>query len=248
MELKAYIHRTCPYSKKLTSLLDELNLLGFTSIIDTSENPFHAPAEKILSVPVLFADNNIISSGPVDESWLKRYLDLFTTTLPSEKELFRSFISAALDNISTASYLFLYPENFNLVMDNKDYFLSTSQLFRIIRKKNDEILKAVTLSVKNNLEPFLIDKEYLFLKVIGINYLREKFWLNKVVPLKEDISNENEIPFFTHWLYVRAATGRIGINHDHNKENTEKKARKVLDYTMEHWDELIELVPKTSTE
>lgn len=248
MELTAYIHRTCPYSKKLIHLLESSGFYEQTNIIDTYQNPFSAPGEKILSVPVLFADKNIISSGPIDESWLQSYLKLFTTIMPSNEELFRAFISAVLDNVSTATYIYLYPENVNIILQQKDYFLSTSGLFRIVRKNNSEIINAVYQSTNKNLESFIEKKDYLFLKVIATNYLREKFWLKDKIPSAVKFENDNELDFLSHWLFTRAASGRIGINHHHNHDLTLKKTQKILNYIVQHLDELNQIVEKSSKE
>jgi len=245
MEIKLFYHSTCPHSRELYDLLKELNLLDYIEIIDVADSPFIAYKSSLISVPALFMDGKLVVSGVFEEEWVKNLFSLYTTKMPDDETIFRNFISAIIDNVATASFVYLYPEKIESVFENKEYILTTSQLNKVIRKSNNEIIEKIKQIAKQKIDKFVEEKSHLFKKVIGLNFLRELYWLNKSLPTKELIETYN-INQFSHWLYQRATLGRIGIDHTIEKEKLTQKAEGIRNYILENLDELNKIVEKTA--
>ncbi len=247
MELKAYIHTTCPYSRKLLETLEKTGFKEVTQVINTADHPFSPLKDGVLSVPVLFAGENMIVSGSFDTEWLEKYLSLFLPHLPDAEETFRLFISAALDNISTASFLYLYPEKVEAILENSDYLLTTTKLFRVVRPSDGEILQHIREVVTVTLPGFMQEKQHLFHKIIAVNYLRDLYWSGQLVADGSSPHFPENIPEdFPRWLFTRSATGRMGIDPLAPPENLREKAGRVWDYLREHYAEFAETIIRTA--
>lgn len=245
MKLTAYIHPTCPHSRDLIRLLDELKLTDFTEVIDVSESPFETYRQGILSVPALFVDNSLIASGTYEETALKAYLKLLNPVLPDNETLFRGFITAVTDNIATASYVYLY-EDFAAVFENPDYLITTAGFHQVIHDNRDDFLDYIYGIVEKKFPAFLKEKVHLFHKVIAVNFLRETFWIYGEGMDLPEINRIYNSESFAHWLFVRATLGRIGIHSTAGAERIFPKSDPVWRYLSENFDELWALTLKTA--
>ncbi|GEM_PF-2682148 len=247
MQLKAYIHTTCPYSHKLLETLENAGFGEVTQIINTADHPFSPLHAGVLSVPVLYAGENMIVSGSFDTEWLDKYLSLFLPHLPDAEETFRLFISAALDNISTASFLYLYPEKVEAILESPEYLLTTTKLFRVVRPSDGEIVQHIRKVVTVTLPGFMQEKQHLFHKIIAVNYLRDLYW-NGQLAADGSASRfpENMPEDFPRWLSTRSATGRMGIDPLANQGDLGEKAGRAWGYLREHSAELTELAIRTA--
>lgn len=245
MVLTAYIHFTCPHSRELLALLDETDLRENTVVIDTGNAPFDAFRHGVLSVPSLFADNNLVASGTFDTERLRKYLCLFTTDIPDDETLFRGIIGAATDNVGIAAYLYLYEEP-GILFQNPEYLLAASGLNWIAVRDREEFLGKLRAIAESRLPGFIIDKPHLFYKVIAMNFLREVYWARGQTAGETVLRELYSPDAFAHWLFIRPAVGRIGVRTDSAPEILPLKARAVWDYMFGNLSELWPIVRKTA--
>jgi predicted thioredoxin/glutaredoxin len=244
MVLTAYIHTTCPHSRELLALLDETGLRGSTVIIDAGNAPFDTFRHGILSVPSLFADNNMVISGAFDIERLRKYLNLYSPVIPDDETLFRGIINSATDNVGIAAYLYLYEEP-GILFQNPDYLLATSGLIWIVVPDKGVFMEKLRTLTEFRLPGFLLEKTHLFHKVIALNFLREVYWMSGKM-YDETILKQLYTPeAFVHWLMIRPAVGRIGIRTKSAPRILPSKARAVWDYMIGNLPELWPIVQKT---
>lgn len=244
MQLTAYIHNSCPHSRELLSILESMNLTIHTEIIDVAEKPFLALRDGILSVPALFLDDRMIVSGTVDKEWLESYLRLFSNDLPDREAMFKNFISSTLDNAGTAIYVYLN-EDYRAIFDNDEFLLTTSGLSRYIINDTCELLDTLEDSVEAFFKQFLKEKEHLLLKVIALNFMREIYWMKKDIYEFSYIETNYSSQAFAHWLFVRSAIGRIGLNNKIEYSRLEAKSAAVWEYIKTNFSDLVDVVLKT---
>jgi predicted thioredoxin/glutaredoxin len=245
MVLTAYIHLTCPHSRELLALLDQTGLRESTVVVDAGNTPFDTFRHGVLSVPSLFADNNLVASGTFEPERLRNYLSLFTPVIPGDETLFHGMINAATDNVGIAAYLYLYEEP-GILFQNPDYLLAASGLIWIAVRDRDGFLGKLRALAESNLPGFLIEKPHLFYKVIALNFLREVYWATGQTPDENKMRELYTPEMFAHWLFIRPAVGRIGIRTESASGTIPSKARAVWDYMLGNLSELWPIVRKTA--
>jgi predicted thioredoxin/glutaredoxin len=245
MELKALIHHTCPYSRNLLEALEKHSLLASTEILDTARAPYLALREGALSVPVLKADGRVLLSGPVTGEQLDTTLSSFTADIPDRETLFRGFISAILDNSATASRVYLY-EDWPSVFGNPEFLLTTADLDGVAVRDNDQLLAAMGVAVEERIDSFFIEKEYLFHRVLALNFLREIYWMRGSVPPMNELAVIYPVPVIAHWLFARSSLGRIGVPGSLNSDTLHSKAAALRDYLVQEGDSLSEKAISTA--
>jgi len=245
MNLTAYIHLSCPNSVKMLHILEELNIINYTKVIDVGKEPFLAYQNGILSVPVLFHDNNIIVSGTLDENWLMKYLSLYSVEEPEDDLIFRNYLFSILDNVATASFIYLY-ENHKAVLQNKSYIMATAGFNRIITKDIDSFISKILDVAEKKFPEFIQEKSILFQKAISLNFLREIFWVKKNKISIEQFNQIHSKESLALWLFSRASLGRIAIKKDITEEFLMQKSNTIWAYILNNYDEIWSKVLLTS--
>ncbi|OHD57052.1 MAG: hypothetical protein A2Y33_08990 [Spirochaetes bacterium GWF1_51_8] len=232
MVFSVYIHYTCPHSRELLALIREAGFSDAVNIIDAGDSPLTALSHGVLSVPALFAGDRPIISGVFDPEWLKNYFKLYTPVVPDDETLFRGMIQAASDNAGTAIQIYLY-EDPAALFGNPAYLLSASGLDQIAVPSEEKFLDRLREVFTARFPGFFAGKPHLFMKAAAMNFLREVWWLEgREVPAGE-LEQMYPQPAFTHWLFTRAAVGRIGLRTG-NAETLHRKGSLLREYLFQN--------------
>lgn len=237
MELRAYIHQTCPYSRSLLNVIHEVGMDEVVEIIDVRDMPFDGYRNGILSVPALSADGRMVLTGPFDSEWLRSFLSLYTTEIPSKDDLFRGYIQALFDNSATALFPWLTGD-YSQLFDYPEYLIHAGGFGTIALRSHETLLRKIRDAVEDGMSSFIDEKEELFLKVISMNFLRELHWYHGAVLSREEFISTYTLPVFYHWVMNRASLGRSAILYDYDRKSMMEKVEKLRDYCILEYDEL----------
>lgn len=237
--IKVIIHKTCPVSLKLLLFLKEKGLLEKTEIIDAAESSFESIDHGVVSVPAIFVDDKNISMCPIDYDILYERITtkkIVAGDIDTKYGLKKAF-TAALDSLSTAISVF-FKEDIKDILNFRRVIEPLMGISDWEKKQKDDYLESVYNYFLEKKDMFMKSYKKYFFKNISKNFIRELFWLYKKKPSKE-IFNTYTFKIFAHWLSVRSAIGRVGLEMD-IFENDKKldKAKQIYTHIIDNFETL----------
>jgi len=201
-------------------------------LINVKDNPFLALNKRILSVPAIEIDGEIIDFGPIDFDYVLNIIKGNRATIELSDKL-KALKITTIDNLFLALSLYLHEELDVLL----NYYLIRKRL-GWHDKSIDEIKSE--LGISNN--SFYETIEEKLLKVISINLLREIKWLDQIELTRDNFLSKYDVYALSHWLIARGSIARIGLFILDEKSKIRSKAIKLLDFIKDNLGYLIQKV------
>ncbi len=249
MQIKIYIHRTCPVSQKLLDFIKEKGVEEYVEIIDTKDHPFIALKDGVISVPAIVVEGKLIAAGYMDWDFLDKIFESVKPKDTDDETLMKRYFRMVLDNVSTAAWIYA-TEDHQAILENEEYVLAAagwinvppSQQKYIINRLKELLLKNTTRAK----EEFEKNREK-FLKVLSLGFLREIYWL-----FGREVECQLLMQFYSrealsHWLLVRFSLGRNAMGKAKITDpEIRKKTEDLINYMKQNCESLWEIVRETA--